>query len=463
MRKLLYIILALMFFSTCAFGAYKVDIDDDAYVSDEVYFEPVSTWDSVKAEKINLEKGRMIFYVGRENKSEKINAAVMPVNTTNKSLTYQSGDITIAEVDENGVVTPKNKAGETLVSVNCGKASAKVKVQVVKGVEGVALSQSELTLYADKPVTAQMEAIIAPADATIKDVTWYSADESIAYVDADGLVSPCGVGETDVYARTDDGGFEASCRITVTTLEKRTEEIPMSYTEYDITLDEMVDAQMEASPTVFTDGVFPAQRENVEQYANPENLVSGYDKYQFMDLGVSNDVSADTLDAYLNGKGILSGMGNEFKSAADENGISEIYLVIHACLESGNGTSQLSCGIEYNGEVVYNLFGIGAVDESPIEGGAKYAYEQGWTSIEAAIEGGARWISENYINNPKYAQNTLYKMRWNPEKPGEHQYASDIAWASKQAKDMSNMFEAFPTAEYRFDIPVFAGQDKPRL
>lgn len=109
---------------------------------------------------------------------------------------------------------------------------------------------------------------------------------------------------------------------------------------------------------------------------------------------------------------------------------------------------------------MYNLFGIGAVDKSPIDAGAEYAYKQGWTSVEKAIEGGAKWISENYINNSKYGQNTLYKMRWNPEKPAEHQYATDIAWASKQAKSMSSMFEAFPTAKYKFEIPRYSGQEK---
>ena len=156
----------------------------------------------------------------------------------------------------------------------------------------------------------------------------------------------------------------------------------------------------------------------------------------------------------------MDGHGSEFKKAADDNNVSEVYLVIHSCLETGNGSSDLANGVEYNGTTVYNLFGIGAVDESPIDAGEEYAYTQGWTSVEKAIEGGAKWISENYINNSKYGQNTLYKMRWNPENPAEHQYATDIAWASKQAKSMSSMFEAFPTAKYKFEIPRYSGQDK---
>lgn len=460
MKKLLILLTSvMMIFGTRAFGAYKVEIDDDTYVSDKTYFEPVSTWDEVEAKTINLKEGKIIFYAGEESKA-KINAEVMPVNTTNKKITYKSEDITIASVDEDGNVYSQGKAGETIIDVICGKAKAKVKISVVKGVEGVAMSQSEMTLYADKPVTAQLFALISPEDATIQDVKWYSDDESIATVDSDGLVSPCGVGQTDIYARTVDGGYEAKCSVTVTTWEKRKEEIPVVYTDYDITIEKMVEKQMTASPTVFTTNSFPAESSSVEQYVNPENLVTGYDKYQFMNLAVSNGIDADTLNAYLNGKGILEGYGQTFKDAAERNGISEVYLVIHACLESGNGTSELATGVVYNDTTVYNIFGIGAFDAFPVAGGSQYAYEQGWTSIEDAIYGGAQWISENYINNPKYQQNTLYKMRWNPEEPAVHQYATDVAWASKQAKNMSAMFEAFPTAKYTFEIPTYVGQDR---
>ncbi len=464
MKKILiFIISAILLMTSSALGAYKVETDDDEYVSDTVFFAPVSTWDDVDAQIINLKKGRMIFYAGRENEPQKIETAVMPINATNKKLTYKSEDISIAEVDGNGYVTPTDKIGNTVIDIQCGKALSKMKVSVVRGVEGVAMSQSAMTLYADKPITARLEALVAPADATIRDVEWYSDDESIAFVDDEGLVSPCGVGTTDIYARTLDGGYITKCTVTVTTWSKRIEDIPVTYTDYDMTIDEMVEAQMQANPTIFTNEVIPADKDGVEENVNPENLVSGYDKYQFIDLGASNKVDSDTLNSYLRGKGVLSGRGSEFKSAADSNNISEVYLVIHACLETGNGTSRLAEGVEYNGVTVYNMFGIGAVDVSPISEGAKYAYEQGWTSIEKAIEGGAEWISENYINNSKYKQNTLYKMRWNPDKPAVHQYATDIEWASKQAKSMSSMFEAFPMAKYRFEIPVYNGQEKPEV
>ena len=156
---------------------------------------------------------------------------------------------------------------------------------------------------------------------------------------------------------------------------------------------------------------------------------------------------------------MLSGKGSIILAAAKQNSISEIYLAVHAALESGNGASELARGIDFNGTVVYNLFGIGAYDKDPVNEGAKYAYEQGWTDIDKAIYGGAKWISENYINASS-KQNTLYKMRWNPANPGVHQYATDIAWAAKQSKIIYAMFSSLPYADVTFDIPVYRGENE---
>ena len=463
MKKLLIFILLIMAsVMATAFGAYKVETDDDEYVSNSVYFSHRCTWGPIPAEKINLKKGRITFYEGT-NVSEKIETDVMPVNATEKKVRFKTNDVTIAQVDSNGVVTPTGKVGETYIEITCGKAKSRMKVIVIRPVKGVVMSQSSLTLYADKPVAAQLEALISPVDATVKDVTWTSADESIAFVDEDGFVYPNGVGSTEIIAETADGGYKASCVVNVTTWEKRKDDIPITYSSYNMTVEEMARAQMSASPTVFTTGVYEAMEEEVLSFVNPENLVGSYNKYQFLDLGIQNDISAETLDAYLNGKGVLSGMGDVFKAAAEENDISEVYLVIHACLESGSGTSTLANGVEFDGTVVYNLFGIGAVDSDPLYGGASYAYSEGWTTVEDAIWGGAKWISENYINNRNYRQNTLYKMRWNPESPANHQYATDIEWPSKQAEDMAAMFEAFPSASYRYEIPVYKGMQKPQI
>ncbi|KAB7665194.1 hypothetical protein F9279_21335 [Bacillus sp. B1-b2] len=206
-----------------------------------------------------------------------------------------------------------------------------------------------------------------------------------------------------------------------------------------------------------------ARSSDVETYLNPANFANdAVQRFQFMNLGKPTGISADVLNQYLKGKGILEGKGEAFVQAGSQFGVNEIYLMAHAILETGNGTSELANGIEYNGKKVYNMYGIGANDGVAIENGSKRAYSEGWFTPEAAIIGGAAFIGEGYLRG-EYLQNTLYEMRWNPEamekknKP-QHQYATDIGWASKQVRTLSNVlnevYNIKPFTLY-LEIPVY--------
>lgn len=198
-----------------------------------------------------------------------------------------------------------------------------------------------------------------------------------------------------------------------------------------------------------------ASGNEIKQYFEPtaKNLTDY--KFQFLSLAAPAGISEEDAKAYLEDKGILKGQEATFIAAAEANHINEIYLMAHACLETGNGTSKLSKGVVYKGTVVYNMFGIKAVDSDPLGEGAAYAYKMGWTTPEKAIMGGAKFISDEYINNDVYKQDTLYEMRWNPASPGNHQYATDVAWAAKQAIRMKKIYECFKDPAIIFDIPIY--------
>lgn len=176
---------------------------------------------------------------------------------------------------------------------------------------------------------------------------------------------------------------------------------------------------------------------------------------QFLDLSYALGIPTSELNTILSGAGILNGTGSAFSQAANRAGINEIYLISHALLETGNGTSRLARGVEVEGIIVYNMFGIGAVDSDPIGGGARTAYEHGWDTPEKAIIGGAEWVANRYINGA-YKQNTLYKMRWNPENPNR-QYATDVAWAYKQTRTLGIIARLAQQYDLvlNFDIPNY--------
>ncbi|MTV22971.1 glucosaminidase domain-containing protein [Staphylococcus delphini] len=183
--------------------------------------------------------------------------------------------------------------------------------------------------------------------------------------------------------------------------------------------------------------------------------------YQFLKLDQYQGLGAEELNKLLRGKGILEGQGAAFKEAAQKHNINEVYLMSHAFLETGNGTSQLANGghVDKNNKVVttgkpkyYNMFGIGAIDTDALRNGFKTAERYGWNTVSKAIIGGAKFIRDQYIGS---GQNTLYRMRWNPEHPATHQYATDINWANVNAQRMKYFYDQIGETGKYFDVDVY--------
>lgn len=155
--------------------------------------------------------------------------------------------------------------------------------------------------------------------------------------------------------------------------------------------------------------------------------------YQMLNLGKYQGVSVSALNKILKGKGTLDGQGKAFAEACKKNNINEIYLIAHAFLESGNGTSNFASG-RYG---AYNYFGIGAYDNNP-NYAMTFAKNKGWTTPAKAIMGGASFVRKDYINK---GQNTLYRIRWNPKNPATHQYATAIEWCQHQASTIAKLYK----------------------
>ncbi len=152
----------------------------------------------------------------------RLSATVTPDNALDKTVIWSSSDTEVATVDANGKVTFANVTGTKTVTITAAaKADAAVKATVTFTVEelvidtpvtGVSIpSELEIIKGEYKSVTAT----IIPAEATLKSVTWESADESIATVDADGKITAVGLGKTKVTVKTVDGGFTKDCEVTV--------------------------------------------------------------------------------------------------------------------------------------------------------------------------------------------------------------------------------------------------------
>ena len=81
-------------------------------------------------------------------------------------------------------------------------------------VTGITLSQAPASVEVDDSFV--LTASITPANAAEKGVNWSSSDASIATVDNNGQVTAVAFGTAIIMATTVDGGFTATCEVTVT-------------------------------------------------------------------------------------------------------------------------------------------------------------------------------------------------------------------------------------------------------
>lgn len=417
-------------------------------------------------------------YTGGEGRL--LQTEIFPKNATNQNITWKSKNTKIARVDENGRVKPVGVGmTEITATMEDGGFEAKCFVNVVNSYVDVQTLSVKNTDAMTIKVGDSVNAIVtvSPSNARNKTLKWSSDDTKIATVSQAGRIRGVSVGTANITVETTNGKKQ-TFTVNVTESDAKdpfnlNDEVSdldtegtVTYTSYDISFPQIIRIQMGLNPPPKiwrNGGMSYATESETAEYMNPNSFYTDAYKYQFLDLSKPNNVSEETLNNYLADKGVMKGMGAAFIEAAKEYNVSEVYLVAHACLESGNGTSQLATGVEVNGTTVYNLFGIGAYDANPVGNGSQRAYSQGWTSVEAAIKGGAKWISENYVNSPDGRQNTLYKMLWNPENPGTHQYATDIGWAVKQAVSIEKIFSSFTDATLSFDVPVYSGQIPPTV
>lgn len=162
---------------------------------------------------VSLDCYTLTLYAGEE--AEQLTATLKPEGTE-ATIRWTSSNQTAATVSQDGKVTPLS-AGVTVVTAAAGdyRASCIVTVQPKRvRVTGIRFDEPTHTLMMGSTVTLQP--IIAPDDATVKNLTWVSSDEQTATVSRTGIVTALSVGETTITATTVDGGYSAEIKIIVT-------------------------------------------------------------------------------------------------------------------------------------------------------------------------------------------------------------------------------------------------------
>ena len=158
-----------------------------------------------------------------------------------------SSNLTLSESGEiSGTPTAIGTSTFTVVATNdYGSDSKELSITIDARtdvpVTGVTLSQTELSLT--EGGTAQLTATVLPETATNRNVTWSSNAPGVATVNSSGKVTAVSAGTATITVTTADGGFTATCTVTVRP------DIPPANPNYRITVEATQGGTVTADPT----------------------------------------------------------------------------------------------------------------------------------------------------------------------------------------------------------------------
>lgn len=160
-----------------------------------------------------------------ENNKLELSAAVMPAGADSNGISWtvdDSKNIKATQTDGKLVLSPSSATANGWAKVTVtttdhySRTLSRSFTVVMSGsvISGVSLDQTQLNLLVtQKPV--QLNAMLAgSSNKTFNDVTWTSSNPAVAKVE-NGLVTPVDVGDCTITVKTLDGGYTATCAVTV--------------------------------------------------------------------------------------------------------------------------------------------------------------------------------------------------------------------------------------------------------
>lgn len=160
-----------------------------------------------------------------ENNKLELSAAVVPAGADSNGISWtvdDSKNIKATQTDGKLVLSPSSASANGWAKVTVtttdhySRTLSRSFTVVMSGsvISGVSLDQTQLNmLVTQKPV--QLNATLAgSSNKTFNDVTWTSSNPAVAKVE-NGLVTPVDVGDCTITVKTLDGGYTATCAVTV--------------------------------------------------------------------------------------------------------------------------------------------------------------------------------------------------------------------------------------------------------
>ena len=142
-----------------------------------------------------------------------LSASILPIKTTDKTITWTSSNQTVAIVDGNGLVTAK-LAGTALISATTANGITSQCKIVVNPLLATGLVMSSDNIVLEHAKSTKLSVMISPVNVSDSSIAWTSSDTTIATVDATGKVTAVGYGTITITATTVNG-ITAKCIVKI--------------------------------------------------------------------------------------------------------------------------------------------------------------------------------------------------------------------------------------------------------
>jgi len=156
-------------------------------------------------------------------KSQTMKLTINPSDASVTSTVWSTDKATVADVDQNGVITA-GVAGTATITVTVKTPGATKTATVVVTVQAILVSSIDVTPatlslnLASAPST--LVANVLPANATNPSITWASSDDKVVTVSQVGVVTVVGLGTATVSATAKDASAKSgSCVVTVSNVD----------------------------------------------------------------------------------------------------------------------------------------------------------------------------------------------------------------------------------------------------
>lgn len=160
-----------------------------------------------------------------ENNKLELSAAVVPAGADSNGISWtvdDSKNIKATETDGKLVLSPSSATANGWAKVTVtttdhySRTLNRSFTVVMSGsvISGVSLDQTQLNLLVTQQPVQLNATLSGSSNRTFNDVTWTSSNPAVATVE-NGLVTPVNVGDCTITVKTLDGGYTATCAVTV--------------------------------------------------------------------------------------------------------------------------------------------------------------------------------------------------------------------------------------------------------